>query len=482
MPQIDDIRRLDAEGRSVSEIARITGHDRKTVRKFLDEADFSPKPPVKATRPSKLDAYKPEIDRMLEEDRHVWRKQRHTAKRIYDLIAADGYEGRYTIVQQYVRVRRQELRSEATQAFLDLDWQPGTAQVDFGEADFDMPQGRVRMFFLVVSFPYSSMCWFQVFGGTTSECVCQGLEDIFDYIGGVPALMVFDNATGIGRRVCEEIHMAELFRRFRLHYGFEARFCNPHQGHEKGHVERKVPFVRSNVLVPVPQVGDLREYNESLMGVADGFAGKPHWRKPAKWGGLFADDRDALGPLPAKPFACVTWVVKPCDKWGEVTVGTHSYGVSSLAGRDAAVGLGALDVTILDAGTGEVARTCERRFGSAVTVDIDPVAELRTLSRRPGAWQQSRLRSQLPDDVASYLDGLGRHDLSGKLGMLSDACDVEGFDVAVESMRRLVASGRDFTSSDMRVLALRVVTGGDVPDAGPDLTVYNRAFLGREAV
>ena len=79
MPQIDDMRRLWSEGCCISEIARRTGHDRKTVRKFLDEVDFSPEPPAGvAPGPSKLDPYKPTIDSILEADRHVWRKRRHT--------------------------------------------------------------------------------------------------------------------------------------------------------------------------------------------------------------------------------------------------------------------------------------------------------------------------------------------------------------------------------------------------------------------
>lgn len=109
---------------------------------------------------------------------------------------------------------------------------------------------------------------------------------------------MFDNATGAGRRVLDEVREAELFRRFRLHYGFEARFCNPDAGHEKGHVERKVAFVRSNVFVPVPRVGDLREYNESLLGVADGFGERGHWRRGGTRGELFESDRAALRPCP----------------------------------------------------------------------------------------------------------------------------------------------------------------------------------------
>ena len=269
MPQIDDIRRLWSEGRDVTEIARMTGHDRKTVRKYLQIDDFSPKTP--APRPkgaSKLDPFKDYVDRTLEADLHEWRKQRHTATRIYGELLEMGYEGKYSLVQCYVRERKREMR-QASSAFMDLVWAPGTAQCDFGEADFWWRGERRRLFFLVLAFPQSNMGWFQVFGGTTAECVCEGLMAIFLHIGGVPHRIVFDNATGVGRRVAGEVRESRLFRRFRLHFGFEATFCNPHAGHEKGSVESKVGFVRRNAFVPVPTVGDLAGYNESLMGVAD---------------------------------------------------------------------------------------------------------------------------------------------------------------------------------------------------------------------
>ena len=122
------------------------------------------------------------------------------------------------------------------------------------------------------------MGWFQVFGGTTAECVCEGLMAVFLHIGGVPHRIVFDNATGIGKRVAEGVRESRLFARFRLHFGFEATFCNPHAGHEKGSVETKVGFVRRIAFVPVPSFGDLAEYNETLLGVADGWGAREHYR------------------------------------------------------------------------------------------------------------------------------------------------------------------------------------------------------------
>lgn len=83
----------------------------------------------------------------------------------------------------------------------------------------------------------------------------------------------------------------------------------------------------------------------------------------------------------------MTWLVRPCDKWGEVTVGTHSYGAGpELAGADVAVGLGAHEVTIVSQGTGELVARYRRRFGGGVTVDVDPVAELRLLGVFSQAW------------------------------------------------------------------------------------------------
>lgn len=87
--------------------------------------------------------------------------------------------------------------------------------MDFGEAEFNVNGVCRRMKYLTVSFPYSNDGFTQVFGGETAECVCQGLRNIFEYIGGVPPLLIFDNATGVGKRVGSHVHETELFRRFR---------------------------------------------------------------------------------------------------------------------------------------------------------------------------------------------------------------------------------------------------------------------------
>lgn len=244
--KIQDIRTMCRRGLSVAEVARRTGVSEPTVRKYRDMEDLSPEPPRKTGGESELLApYVATVDRWLADDARYWRKQRHTAVRVYvRLRDEEGYEGSYSTVQRYVRRRREEMAREAdqrdAQGFLQLDWLAGECQVDFGQADFRVRGALTRGHYLTVSFPHSNVGLTQVFWGETSECVCQGLRNVFEFVGGVPARVVFDNATEVGRRACGEVRTSELFRLFAAHYGFDYTFTNPHSGNEKGNVEGAV--------------------------------------------------------------------------------------------------------------------------------------------------------------------------------------------------------------------------------------------------
>ena len=195
------IRILDARGVSWRRIAREVGVSRQTVRKYAQLEDCSPKPPVRAESRSKLDPYKPLIDKWLEADRFMPRKQRHTARRVYDrLVAEQGFDGSYPIVQRYVKRWRQEHRVPG-EGYLELEWSPGVMQVDFGLAQAVIAGNRTDVHCLVVSFPHSNMRYAVALPGENAECVCEGLRVVFDHAGVAPRVMVLDNATGAGHRV-----------------------------------------------------------------------------------------------------------------------------------------------------------------------------------------------------------------------------------------------------------------------------------------
>lgn len=139
------------------------------------------------------------------------------------------------------------------EGFSELEWAPGSAQVDFGQALAVIAGVERTVHFLVVSFPYSNMRYVAALPGETAECVCHGLNRVFSHTGMVPRVLVFDNATGVGhRRVDGTVTQTRLFSLFCAHYGFETRFCNPYSGWEKGSTENAVGFLRRNLMVPTP--------------------------------------------------------------------------------------------------------------------------------------------------------------------------------------------------------------------------------------
>ena len=329
MPMIESIREMSRRGLSNAEIQRRTGISQPTIRKYIAMDDFSPQAPSLQSRPSILDPYKPFVDEILLGDQRVWRKQRHSAKRIYErLLDETAYDGGYGTVKNYVRRRKAEI-SAASDCYMELVWAPGEAQADFGDVDVLAGGERVRMHFLVLSFPFSNMGFCQLFAGETSECVCQGLRDIFEHIGCVPTRIVFDNATGAGRRRGQSGTEADLFRRMKAHYGFEATYANPRAGNEKGNVERKVYWCRQHLFTPAPSVDDIELFNAELLSRCSGSGSNRHYEKGLTWSELFERDRSAMPPLPAKPFSCMRFVTGvSVDKRGDATVdGGHRYHV-----------------------------------------------------------------------------------------------------------------------------------------------------------
>lgn len=123
--------------------------------------------------------------------------------------------------------------------------------MDFGEFDAYHYDVRTRLSFLIVDFPFSNQGLAQVTLGQNAECVCKGLKAIFDYAGGVPKRLVFDNAAGVGRELRDSFRTAEVFGAFTAPYGFGFSFCNPESGNEKGGVENKVGAIRRSLFVPL---------------------------------------------------------------------------------------------------------------------------------------------------------------------------------------------------------------------------------------
>ena len=232
MSDIEEIRRLYfSNGKNISEICRQTGFDRKTISKYLSCQEWMEKGHVLSeSRVSRLDKYKEDIDNWLERDKRIRKKQRHTAKRIYDRLREEyqGFDCSYRTVAEYVSAKKQDMFNPK-KSYLPLEHKPGEAQIDFGKAEFIEKGKRVYGSYLNVSFPYSNAGFLQMFRGENFECLAQGLKNIYEHIGGVPHRQWFDNLSAVVIKIKKgkERIVRDEFIRFKEHYGFEEVFCNP---------------------------------------------------------------------------------------------------------------------------------------------------------------------------------------------------------------------------------------------------------------
>jgi transposase len=252
------------EGLSRRETARRFGIDPRTVAKMLM---FSVPPGYRRSRSParpKLDRFVGLIDQMLEDDKVRPAKQRHTSKRIFERLRDEhGYAGGLTIVKDYVLGQRQRQR----EMFVPLRHDPGHAQADFGEALAVIGGVERKIHFFAMDLAHSDAGFVQAYPAETTEAFCAGHVAAFDFFGGVPQSILYDNTRiavarilGDGRR-----QRTRVFSELQSHYLFTDRFGRPGKGNDKGKVEGLVGLIRRNYLVPLPHAASFDVLNEDLL-------------------------------------------------------------------------------------------------------------------------------------------------------------------------------------------------------------------------
>ena len=177
------------EGMSVREASRVFGLHRDTVGKMLANATPRGYTRQRPPRKPKIEPFTGVIDAMLEADRHVPRKQRHTVKRIFERLRDEyGFEGQHTIVKDYVR----EHRRRVGEMFVPLTHGPGHAQCDFGEAMAVIAGVEQKIHYFVLDLPHSDGCFVKAYPGETTEAFLDGHVSAFAFLGGSPQSILYD--------------------------------------------------------------------------------------------------------------------------------------------------------------------------------------------------------------------------------------------------------------------------------------------------
>jgi transposase len=293
---------------SIRRIAREIGVSRNTVRDVLRGEWDGEYTLAKARARPVADEIEPVVKQYLEAERDddTHPKQRLTAARIEELLRKHhGYGASGVTVRRVVARVRTQLDDPLDRAMVPLEYDPGVdGQVDFLEADVDYPEGRRRVSFLIVRACYSTRQFVSRVPAENQEALFERLMESFQSAEGVFHNLWFDNLTLAVRKVLTGRRRLpqERFARFEAHYGFQAKFCAPAKGNEKGGVEREVQHFRRSCLAPVPKVADDAELDALLEGWMQKQLERVPTGRDKTIGAMWEEEASRLIPVLGRPF------------------------------------------------------------------------------------------------------------------------------------------------------------------------------------
>ena len=479
----EDIRQMDRDGMPRARIARELNLSRNTVSKHADKRDVSPEAPVSKRRAHPAtDGLASWIDATLASDQAVPRKQRHTAQRIFDrAVAEKGYAGSYSSIRRHVATWKREHVQGPEEGFLELQWAPGTAQVDFGNFEAQVAGQSLALKLLVVSFPHSNARFCVALPSEKAGVFCWGLRHVFEWVGRAPRTLALDNATEAGRMVFGKVTESKPFSQFRAHYRCESRYCNPYSGNEKGSVENAVGFLRRNLLVPVPQATSLDELNEALRKGCDKIGVQAKNGAGVATQEAFVEDLASMLALPGVVFDAVRWVKAKSDKRGYVRIDDNLYCAGPVwHDRELVVGVRAETVEIL-ADRGRHVATLGRSFKEGERVR-NPVSLVPAPIARPRAFGESTTRADVPDGPVDAIDQLDKAGRRQALRVLAKTAETSGFKAACEAEEHILGGGRIPDEASADILARRIAAGrlgGEADQTSPPTTASLRGRRSR---
>lgn len=436
------------DGMSERSAARHFGISRESVKKMMS---FSVPPGYRRTaaikRP-KLDGFSEIIDQWLRDDIGQHRKQRHTAKRVFDRLRDEhGFTGGYTIIKDYVRDhqrRRQEM-------FVPLHHAPGHAQADFGEAIAIIGGIEQRAHFFALDLPHSDASYIRAYPAATAEAWVDGHVHAFAFFGRVPQSVLYDNDRCLVARILPDgtRQRARLFSGFLSHYVIRDRYGRPGKGNDKGSVEGLVGWARRNFMVPLPRFASWEDFNlwleeQCRKRQADILHGHTE-----TIGQRLQRDLDVMAELPAAAFDACDQATGQVSSQALVRYKTNDYSVPVAYGHLDVWVRGYVDQVVIGCG-GEIIARHPRCYDRQDMV-FDPVHYLPLLEKKIGALDQAAplVGWDLPAEfqtlrrlMEARMIKAGRREYVQVLRLL-EIFEMEDLHVAIKNALRMGAVGFD---------------------------------------
>jgi transposase len=392
---------------SIREISRRTGLSRNTLRKYLRSEVVEPRFRT-PDRPSKLDPYADRLSAWLRPEMTRPRKQKRTIKQLHADLVSLGYDGSYGRVAAFARAWQDEYRVQQQTSgrgtFVPLSFAPGEAfQFDWSE-DWAIIDGvRTKLQVAHFKLSYSRAFCVRAYILQTHEMLFDAHNHAFRMLGGVPRRGIYDNMRTaidkVGRGKARTVNAR--FAAMVSHYMFEAEFCNPAAGWEKGQVEKNVQDARHRLWQPIPHAESLDALNLWLEQRCRAlWQDIPHGTQPGSVADAWADEAGSLMPA-GRPFDGFVEYGKRVSPTCLVHLERNRYSVpASFANRP--VSLRVYPDHFLVVAEGQVVcehrRVIERSHNGTGRTIYDWRHYLAVVQRKPGALRNGAPFLELPDD------------------------------------------------------------------------------------
>ena len=266
-----EIRNDRLKGMSYTELGKKYHIDPRTAKRYA-ESPQRPEYTLSVPKPTKLDAYKQQVDQWLEE-------APYSAVRILEKLKEQGFEGKYSIVKEYVRSRKMDLDEKATVRFETMPGKQGQTDWGFFEDHTVYEDGKwKKLYCFLLVLGYSRMRYIEFVTDMSTNTLIRCHQNAFRYFGGYPEEILYDNMKQVVvKRLLkqEDSTLNRQFGDFAGFYGFKPILCRPYRGQTKGKVERTVQFVRDNFMVGI-KYNSLADLNGQALAWCNKVNGKVH--------------------------------------------------------------------------------------------------------------------------------------------------------------------------------------------------------------
>lgn len=320
------ILELHRQGLSVTAIARRTGRDPKTVRKYVERGVEVPVyGPRKLGRPCKIAPYM----EFLRE--RVTAFPDLTASRLTREIREMGYAGAYTAVKRYLAAIRPEHDPKAYE--VRFETKAGVqGQVDFARfvVEFTDEPGVARivwLFSLVLG--YSRFLFARYVLHQDLQTLLRCHMQAFEALEGVPIEILYDRMKTAVTGEDDQGHIVYNASLLALakHYRFQPRACRPYRAKTKGKVERPFRYIREDFFLG-RSFRNMEDLNAQLIDWLDTVANvRVHGTTQRVVAEAFAEEQGELQRLPEHRFNAVLKLERRVSHDGFVAVGGNYYSV-----------------------------------------------------------------------------------------------------------------------------------------------------------